>query len=316
MKKKFTRKVRKNKRSTQRRKNRSYKRMRGGVWFTSVKTSIDSNATRIISESLPILGISTTHLVMPTLDKLVEFTSKCDDFIGMMNDSEKFKAFYVSNKERINSYFELLMPTVFTHKSDYEENIIELFNTGKIPNTTDKIIIGLKKYISESTTTHKDYKKFNLLVFALSIMAMHKLNIFTFPLSAVSQDEISGIKVKLSPKLVSLEKLHESDPITLIINFWERILSSFEINKLDLLSIIDKSKVDILKICGIHNDTPISTITLLEALFYHNMLPVSGNEFQDLYNKEQTELTPEETIKLALALTIINNNLKLDPSAR
>jgi hypothetical protein len=41
------------------------------------------------------------------------------------------------------------------------------------------------------------------------------------------------------------------------------------------------------------------------------MLPESGREFQYLYNKEQKELTPEETIKLALALTIINNNINL-----
>ncbi len=316
MKKKGTRKIRKNKRTTQRRKNRSYKRMRGGVLpsWGALKTSIDPNATRIISESLPILGISTNPLVMPTPDKIFEFSSKCDDFIRMMENSDEFTAFYESNKKRINSYFELLMTTPFTHTLDYEENITELFRIGKIPNTTDKIISGLKKYISESTTPHREYKKFNLLAFALSIMVMRKLNI-TFPLSEVSQDKISGIKKNLSLKLPHLFNLHgsDSDSIASISTFWDRILFTFKTNKSDLLSIINKSKVDILEICGIHNSTDISAITLLEALLYYNMLPESGDEFQYLYNKEQMQLTPEETIKLALVLTIINNNIQLRP---
>ena len=319
MKKKFTRKVRKNKRSTQRRKNRSYKRMRGGVlqlWRTP-KTSIDSNATSIISKSLPILGVSSTGVtptgdkifVMPSGDKLTEFQGACDEFIRMMRSDEEFKAFYTSNKEQINKYFELLMTTSFTRIFDYEENITELFRIGTIPNTTDKIISGLNKYISESTKVHKNNKKFNLLAFALSIMVMRKLNI-TFPISQVSQDKISGIKGNLSPKLHQLRELHKFDPITLIENFWEIISLSFKSKKSDLLSIIENSKVDILEICRIHNSTDILAITLLEALLYYNMLPESGDEFKRLYIKEQINLTPEETIKLALALTIINNNIK------
>lgn len=311
MKKKGTRKIRKNKRTTQRRKNRSYKRMRGGLpwWMTPLKTSIDSNATTIISESLPILGISTNPLVMPTQDKINEFSNKCDDFIRMMENSDEFTAFYESNKKRINNYFELLMITEFTHISDYNENIRELFRIGKIPNTTNDIIRGLKKYISESRTQHKDYKKFNLLAFALSIMAMHKLNIFTFPLLAVSSDEIKSIKS--SPILQGWAKIHDVKVSGLTIHLRKRlesILSTFKTDMSTLIPIIEKSKNDILKICGIHNVTDIPTITLLEALFYHNMLPETGYEFQELYSKDEAKLTPEETIKLALFLTILINN--------
>lgn len=320
MKKKFTRKVRKNKRTTQRRKNRSYKRMRGGVFplWGAKKTSIDSNATSIISKSLPILGVSSTGVtptgdkifVMPSGDKLTEFQGACDEFIRMMQSDQEFKTFYNSNKEQINKYFELLMTTLFTQIPDYEENIKVLFKKGTIPNTTDSIISGLNKYISESTTLHRENKKFNLLAFALSIMVMRKLNI-TFPISRVSEDKISGIKGNLSPKLQHLYTLPGSDSITTIINFWERISLCFKSKKSDLLSIIKNSKVDILEICGFHNGTDILAITLLEALLYYNMLPESGDEFQDLYKKEQINLTPEETIKLALALTIINNNINL-----
>lgn len=48
MKKKFTRKVRKNKRSTQRRKNRSYKRMRGGKFEFQTRKQIVNLLTNLI----------------------------------------------------------------------------------------------------------------------------------------------------------------------------------------------------------------------------------------------------------------------------
>ena len=181
MKKKGTRKIRKNKRATQRRKNRSYKRMNGGViklpwWITPLKTNLDVNATSVISESLPILGFS-TPVVMPTGDKLIEFRGACAEFIDMMKNKEKFSTFYDSNINSINPMFELLMPYKFTLLARYEDNIMELFDKGIIPNTAEIIESTLIKYLRESTERHQNSKKFNLLALALFIMKIQKLNI-------------------------------------------------------------------------------------------------------------------------------------------
>lgn len=186
MKKKGTRKVRKNKRTTQRRKNRSYKRMRGGIFqriidnYTDPKTNLDANATRVISESLKKLGFynipgsftaaNDPSFVMPTGDILTRFRYACSKFIDMMKNKENFSTFYNSNKISINTMFESLMPTQFTHLENYESNILELFETGMIPNTALGIETTLEKYINESNTLHRKNKKFNLLAFALFIM--------------------------------------------------------------------------------------------------------------------------------------------------
>jgi hypothetical protein len=187
MKKKCTRKIRKNKRTTQRRKNRSYKRMKGGVinsiidYYTDPITNLDVNATRVISESLTKLGFydipgmyTAAHdplFVMPTDgDILTRFRYACSKFIDMMNNNENFSTFYNSNKKSIDPMFELLLGHQFTRLENYESKILELFKRGMIPNTALGIETTLEKYIKESIRRHRKHKKFNLLAFALFIM--------------------------------------------------------------------------------------------------------------------------------------------------
>ena len=91
MKKKGTRKIRKNKRTTQRRKNRSYKRMRGGGEHTKImkllKNLIIINSKPEIklelcnTQQTPITSTATDQqqLVLPPV--LLEHTKEVDEFI-------------------------------------------------------------------------------------------------------------------------------------------------------------------------------------------------------------------------------------------
>jgi hypothetical protein len=160
--------------------------MKGGVinlpwWITPLKTNLDVNATRVISESLKKLGFyniperyTAAHdplFVMPTDgDILTKFRYACSKFIDMMNNNENFSTFYNSNKKSIDPMFELLLGHQFTRLENYESKILELFKRGMIPNTALGIETTLEKYIKESIRRHRNHKKFNLLAFALFIM--------------------------------------------------------------------------------------------------------------------------------------------------
>jgi len=92
MKKKGTRKIRKNKRTTQRRKNRSYKRMRGGGDRTKImkllKNLIINNSNPEIKlklcnkQQIPITPTATDQqqLVLPPV--LLKHTTDVDEYIG------------------------------------------------------------------------------------------------------------------------------------------------------------------------------------------------------------------------------------------
>ena len=319
MKKKGTRKVRKNKRTTQRRKNRSYKRMRGGMiklpwWGTPLKTNLDVNATRVISESLPILGVSSTGVtrtgvkifVMPSGDKLTKFQGACNKFIGMMENKENFSTFYKSNKKSINTMFELLMPTDFTHLKIYEDNIIELFTLNRIPNTALGIETTLEKYIRESNTQHADSKKFNLFAFALFIMRMQQLNIFAFPLPPVSQEIIDNIYTRFD---VMLKKYQDKNPkssphqqLDSFSRFWDIIYKS--IYKHETSTLTEEGKQYIFELCGVVSKP--STSIVIQALLYYKMLPISREDFRIIYDKYINNTASDEEIRqLTLALIIL-----------
>jgi len=304
MKKKCTRKIRKNKRTTQRRKNRSYKRMKGGMFkrivdsMTAVKTNLDVNATRVISESLPILGFS-TPVVMPTGDKLIEFQDACREFIDMMEHNDKFHKFYDSNTKSINEMFELLMPYDFTRLTRYEDNILKLFNQGRIPNTAEIIESTLIKYLRESTISHRDSKKFNLLAFALFIMMIQKLNIFPFPLPPVSQEILD-----YNLKEVSWYTLDT------IQTFWQTIYKSLFYKNEISRTLTDDGKQSIITLCGVVSN-PSKSI-LLQALSYYKMIPTSSNAFREIYDKYINRLASAEEIRqLTIALILIVTNLSL-----
>lgn len=320
MKKKGTRKIRKNKRTTQRRKNRSYKRMRGGMFkrivdsMTAVKLMLDVNATRVISESLPILGFS-TPVVMPTGDKLSEFRGACTEFIDMMKNKEKFSTFYDSNINSINPMFELLMPAGFTHVARYDDNIIELFIQGTIPNTVEKIETTLNKYVRESKTSHVNPKKFNLLAFALFIMKIQKLNIFPFPLPPASQeiiDDIINTRFEEILKYKWDDGLYNPTPLDSIQGLWKRMYNSlFYENEIALLN--DECKNYIIRLCGVVSN-PSKSI-LLQALLYYEMLPTTADNFREIYDKYTAGTASAEEIRqLTIALILIVTNLKYPKS--
>lgn len=318
MKKKGTRKIRKNKRTTQRRKNRSYKRMKGGViklprWITPLKTSLDVNATRVISESLPILGFS-TPVVMPTGDKLIEFRGACDEFIDMMQHNDKFHKFYDSNINSINPMFEsLIMPAEFTHVTRYDDNIIELFKQGTIPNTAEIIESTLITYLRESNTQHRKYKKFNLLAFALFIMKIQKLNIFPYPLPPASQEIIDDINTRFEEILKYKwdDGLYNPTPLDSIQGLWKRMYNSlFYKNEIELLN--DECKNYIIRLCGVVSN-PSKSI-LLQALLYYEMLPTADN-FREIYDKYTAGTASAEEIRqLTIALILIVTKLKYPKS--
>jgi hypothetical protein len=314
MKKKGTRKNRKNKRTTQRRKNRSYKRMKGGVikfpwWITPLKTNLDVNATRVISESLPILGFSRPD-VMPTGDKLLEFRDACVEFIDMMQNKEKFSTFYDSNINSINPMFELLMPVGFTRVARYDDNIIELFKQGTIPNTVEKIETTLTKYVGESKTSHVNPKKFNLLAFALFIMKIQKLNIFPFPLPPASQEIIDDINTRFEEILKYKwdDGLYNLTPLDSIQVLWERMYNSlFYENEIELLN--DECKNYIIRLCGVVSN-PSKSI-LLQALLYYEMLPTTADKFREIYDKYKAGTASAEEIRqLTIALILIVTKLQ------
>ena len=314
MKKKGTCKIRKNKRATQRRKNRSYKRMKGGMFkkiagsMTAVKLMLDENATRVISESLPILGFSRPD-VMPTDDKLSEFQHACDEFIKMMQNEEKFSTFYVSNINSINDMFELLMPAEFTHVRMYRDNIIELFKQGRIPNTVPQIKTDLNKYVRESMTSHANPKKFNLLAFALFIMKIQKLNIFPYPLPPASQEIIGDINTRFTGILQHEWKGLYSPPLVTMQVLWERMYNSlFYKNAISLLN--DECKKYIITLCGVKSEPEPSNSILLQALLYYEMLP-TGDNFRKIYDKYKAGTASAEEIRqLTIALILIVTNLK------
>ena len=320
MKKKFTRKIRKNKRTTQRRKNRSYKRMRGGVfellpwWLTPLKTNLDVNATRVISESLPILGFSTPVVIMPTGDGLIEFQVACTEFIDMMQHTEQFRTFYDSNINSINDMFELLIPTEFTHLARYDDNILELFTQGKIPNTAVNIEDTLKKYLRESNKQHRESKKFNLLAFALFIMKIQKLHIFPFPLPPVSQ-EITDDNIKAITEYIINYTRPSSHSVTVldtIQNYWQRIYDNiFSKNEISR-TLTDDGKHSIINLCGVVSNP--SKIILLQALLYYKMLPISGVAFREIYDKYIARTASAEEIRqLTIALILIATGIIKSP---
>ena len=316
MKKKGTRKIRKNKRTTQRRKNRSYKRMKGGMFkriadsMTAVKLMLDVHATTVISESLPILGFSRPD-VMPTDDKLIEFRDACAEFIKMMQNEEKFSTFYVSNINSINPMFELLMPAKFTRVARYDSNIIELFKQGTIPNTVQQIETALNKYVGESKTSHANPKKFNLLAFALFIMKIQKLNIFPYPLPPASQEIIDDINAQFTGILQHDWKGLYSSPLVTMQVLWERMYNSLFYNN-DIALLNDECKNYIIRLCEVESK-PSNSI-LLQALLYYEMLP-TGDNFRKIYDKYKARTASAEEIRqLTIALILIVTNFKYPKS--
>jgi hypothetical protein len=290
--------------------------MKGGMFkrivdsTTAVKLMLDVNATRVISESLPILGFSRPD-VMPTDDKLIEFRDACDKFIDMMQHKEKFSTFYDSNINSINTMFELLMPAGFMHVARYVDNIIELFKQGTIPNTVQQIETALNKYVGESTTSHANPKKFNLLAFALFIMKIQKLNIFPYPLPPASQEIIDDINTRFTAILQHTWEGLSNSPLDTIQVFWKRMYNSlFYENEIKLLK--DECKNYIIRLCGVVSN-PSKSI-LLQALLYYEMLPTADN-FREIYDKYTAGTASAEEIRqLTIALILIVTNLRYPKS--
>lgn len=294
-------------------------------WITPLKMNLDVNATGVISESLPILGVSSTGVtrtgdkifVMPSGDKLTKFQVACDKFIGMMENKENFSTFYNSNKNSIDTMFELLMPTDFTRLEIYEDNIIELFTLNRIPNTALGIETTLEKYIRESNNPHRDSKKFNLFAFALFIMRMQQLNIFASPLPPVSQKIIDNIYTRFD---VMLKKYQDKNPkssphlttsLDSFSRFWDIIYKS--IYKHETLTLTEEGKQYIFELCGVVSKP--STSIVIQALLYYKMLPISGEDFRIIYDKYINNTASDEEIRqLTLALIILVTFHELESS--
>ena len=174
MKKKFTRKVRKNKRSTQRRKNRSYKRMRGGRF--NYKLTGFLNKKRIPTDVIDeINSLNPNRISDESMQILVDEYKKVID-----TSKEEIKYFYKENsnniKEKIKEFTKetgednlTSLPLSTTYDDDLYKIIDLLIQNGFLPNE-EEFTDFFRLFEVEKLKTHKKPFKFNGLALALAIM--------------------------------------------------------------------------------------------------------------------------------------------------
>ena len=172
MKKKFTRKVRKNKRSTQRRKNRSYKRMRGGMYdfktrgFFSARQEIPTN----VKEAINVYKVSDAVIkALNTHYSIVRNTEKPEN-----------EPFYTTHETEIlkkianftsNTGDETLTSLPFSTSNS--KRLIDVLKTNGFLPTAEEFTTLFKSFADEKDKSHRNPFKFNGLALALAIIDIY-----------------------------------------------------------------------------------------------------------------------------------------------
>ena len=196
MKKKFTRKVRKNKRSTQRRKNRSYKRMKGGMYefkkrLVFVKKLIPVEVKQIIS----------SNNLYRNIDK--DSTGVISFFLKrykiLLDNTQLEKTIHTGQSWRPKNEPEKIIKeiqtaiTEFTSKTDEEplaslpvsttplDSIIGNLKENKFLPTVEEIVPLIRSFKEQKDKEHRKPFKFNGLALALAIMNISDDNQLTRP---------------------------------------------------------------------------------------------------------------------------------------
>ena len=178
MKKKGTRKIRKNKRATQRRKNRSYKRMRGGMF----KYKELSKKTEIPADVTQYMAIEFTILLSQFKNSISEIKKTYEEAIDTTNPDND--VFYSTNTATIKKYM-----TRFTQDTQEEvltaapisigttiPDLIKYFITwGFLPSVHEfeelyNKFYGIKQTSAEKDTKHNKPFKFNGFALAVSLV--------------------------------------------------------------------------------------------------------------------------------------------------
>lgn len=186
MKKKCTRKIRKNKRTTQRRKNRSYKRMKGGMFnFTSkslvTKQHIPEYVKHDIDKSPIYVNSRNFDDIKGRYSKVINTTDPETKTI--------YEKYGEKIKEKMNLYTEQTgeksLTTLSISTTSVEQLIESLKQLGFLP-TVDEFIELYKKFYginekgvmvpgkAEKDTVHRSPFKFN--GFALAVFLVRKYN--------------------------------------------------------------------------------------------------------------------------------------------
>lgn len=196
MKNKFTRKVRKNKRSTQRRKNRSYKRMKGGMYefkkrLVFVKKLIPVEVKQIIS----------SNNLYRNIDK--DSTGVISFFLKrykiLLDNTQLEKTIHTGQSWRPKNEPEKIIKeiqtaiTEFTSKTDEEplaslpvsttplDLIIGNLKENKFLPTVEEIVPLIRSFKEQKDKEHRKPFKFNGLALALAIMNISDDNQLTRP---------------------------------------------------------------------------------------------------------------------------------------
>lgn len=201
MKKKFTRKVRKNKRTTQRRKNRSYKRMRGGMY--DFKTRGFFSREKFPDEVIKIISSSELSKIINDETKSWDVEEFLERYKTLINDTNLETTIHETQKWRSKNERAEIIKEIqtaikeFTSKTD-EEPLASLpvsttplgLIIGNLKENkflpTAKEIIELIRSFKLQGDKDKEYKKghitpfkFNGLALAIAIMKIsdfYKIN--------------------------------------------------------------------------------------------------------------------------------------------
>lgn len=176
MKKKFTRKVRKNKRSTQRRKNRSYKRMRGGMYnfqtrgFFSTKQEIPKNVKEAIALYNSVQSVSDTVI-----------KSLTTHYSNVINtEKPENEPFYKTHEteilEKIANFTSNTGDTTLTSlpiTTSTSKPLIDVLKKNGFLPTAEEFTTLFKSFALEKDKLHRNPFKFNGLALALAIIHIY-----------------------------------------------------------------------------------------------------------------------------------------------
>lgn len=175
MKKKFTRKIRKNKRSTQRRKNRSYKRMRGGMYdfktrFFSTRQEIPKN----VKEAIAVYyGVQ-----LPNETVIKSLTTRYSNVIN--TEEPENEPFYTTHEreilEKIANFTSNTGDTTLTSlpiTTSTSKPLIDVLKKNGFLPTAEEFTTLFKSFAEEKDKLHKNPFKLNGLALALAIINIY-----------------------------------------------------------------------------------------------------------------------------------------------
>ena len=176
MKKKFTRKVRKNKRSTQRRKNRSYKRMRGGMY--DFKTSFFRSKQKIPTNVKEAIAL---YYGAPSRNETVikSLTTRYNSIVINTEEPEN-EPFYTTHEREIlekiknftsNTGDKTLMSLPITTSTS--KPLIDVLKTNGFLPTAEEFTTLFRSFDEEKDKSHKNPFKLNGLALALAIIDIY-----------------------------------------------------------------------------------------------------------------------------------------------